>query len=101
MTLLAQVSPAVRRGVTVYFCAVVALALAAAGPLHGDAYWAWVALFVATLPWSIVPWFFAWALVHDGATAWSIARLAIYFDAAKSLLFLAYCYRKTKRQAEA
>jgi len=39
----------------------------------------WVALFVLTLPWSLIPWWFTWALMHGGVSAGFLIGLGMAF----------------------
>ena len=60
----------------------VAIIVGVAGCLalpDADDYPFWVGLFVLTLPWSLVPWWFTWALMHQGVGAGFLVGLGIAF----------------------
>jgi hypothetical protein len=70
----------------VYWAAVVVCLNVASNQSESVAGPGWVAVFVLTLPWSLVPLFFTWALMHDQVGASFFVTLAIIFAILNSFL---------------
>jgi hypothetical protein len=67
--------------VTVFSC------LAVQGGVEGDANDAlWVALFLLTVPWSLVPLYFTWALMHGGVGVGFLVGMVIVFAVLNSFI---------------
>jgi hypothetical protein len=59
----------------------------------------WVALFVLTLPWSLVPMYFTWAIIHSDISAGFIVGMVIVFAALNSFIMYRFA-RWIERRAE-
>jgi len=60
----------------------------------------WAGLFALTLPWSLIPWWFTWALMHSGVGAGFLVGLGIGFAVFNSVIMWLVVI-KLKRRHEA
>ena len=72
--------------IALYWVAILGCLVVQAG-VEGDANNSlWVALFVLTLPWSLVPMYFTWAIIHSDVGAGGFLGMVIVFAVLNSFI---------------